>query len=112
MWIFRWFLLIVLLFFLVGFLSQNSDQIVSVRLMGWQSPDLPLSYMLFLAALAGYGVCLLVALVNQIRLRTQISQLRRLNRDMQTELDRLRNFALEEAMPPLVEPSRSEENLP
>ncbi len=113
MWIFRWFLLIVLLFFLVGFLSQNSDQIVSVRLMGWQSPDLPLSYMLFLAGLAGYAVCLLVALINQIRLRTQIAQLRKLNRDMQTELDRLRNLALEEeAISPLVEPARSEENLP
>src|SRR3972149_6766851 len=96
MWIFRWFLLIVLLFFLVGFLSQNSDQIVSVRLMGWQSPDLPLSYMLFLAGLAGYAICLLVALVNQIRLRTQIAQLRKQNRDLQVELDRLRNFALEE----------------
>ena len=113
MWIFRWFLLIVLLFFLVGFLSQNSDQIVSVRLMGWESPDLPLAYMLFLAGLVGYGLCLLVALVNQIRLRTQISQLRKLNRELQTELDRLRNFALEEeAFPPLVTSSRPEEIQP
>ena len=112
MWIFRWFLLIILLFFLVGFISQNSDQVVYVRLMGWESPELPLAYMLFLSGLVGYGICLLVALVNQIRLRTQISQLRKLNRDMQTELDRLRNFALEEeALPPLIESSRSEENL-
>jgi uncharacterized integral membrane protein len=113
MWIFRWFLLIILLFFLVGFLSQNSDQAASVKLMGWESPELPLSYMLFLAGLAGYAICLLVALVNQIRLRTQIAQLRKLNRSLQTELNRLRNFALEEeAFPPLVEPTRPEENLP
>jgi uncharacterized integral membrane protein len=113
MWIFRWFLLIVLMFFLVGFLSQNSDQIVSVRLMGWESPELPLAYMLFLAGLAGYGLCLIVALVNQIRLRSQIGHLKRLNRDLQTELNRLRNFALEEeALPTLAETSRPEEILP
>ena len=81
--------------------------------MGWESPDLPLAYMLFLAGLVGYGLSLLDALVNQIRLRTQISQLRKLNRELQTELDRLRNFALEEeAFPPLATSSRPEENLP
>lgn len=112
MWIFRWFLLIVVLFFLIGFLSQNSDQVVYVRLLGWESPELPLSYMLFLAGLAGYGLCLIVALVNQLRLRSQISQLRKQNRDMHTELNRLRNFALEEeALPALGETSRHEENL-
>ena len=96
MWILRWFLLIVVLFFLVGFFSQNSEQIVSVRLMGWTSPDLPLAYMLFLAGLAGYLLCLLVALVNQLRLRSQIAALKRESRAQQTELDRLRNFAIEE----------------
>jgi putative membrane protein len=113
MWIFRWFLLVVVLFFLVGFLSQNSGQIVSVRLMGWESPELPLAYMLFLAGLVGYGLCLLIALINQIRLRTQISQLRKLNRDMQTELNRLRNFALEEEhLPESGSRPGSEEILP
>jgi uncharacterized integral membrane protein len=99
MWILRWLLLIIVLFFLVGFLSQNADQIVSVKIMGWTSPDLPLSYALFLAGLAGYAICLLVALINQIRLRTQIGSLRRKNRELQNELDRLRNFALEDALP-------------
>jgi uncharacterized integral membrane protein len=99
MWILRWLLLIVVLFFLVGFLSQNADQIVSVKLMGWTSPDLPLSYALFLAGLAGYALCLLVALINQIKLRSQIGSLRRKNRELQNELDRLRNFALEEELP-------------
>ena len=113
MWIFRWFLLIILMFFLVGFLSQNSDQNVFVRLLGWESPELPLAYMLFLAGLAGYGLCLIVALVNQIRLRSQIGHLKRLNRDLQTELNRLRNFALEEeALPALAETPRPEEILP
>ncbi|RPH94896.1 LapA family protein [candidate division KSB1 bacterium] len=108
MWILRWILLIIVLFFLVGFLSQNADQIVSVRIMGWTSPDLPLSYALFLAGLAGYALCLLVALINQIRLRTQIGTLRKQNRELQSELDRLRNFALEGEFP-AVEAAPSEE---
>jgi hypothetical protein len=37
-----------------------------------------------------------VALFNQLRLRSQIANLRRENRLLQTELDRLRNFAIEE----------------
>ncbi|MBU1985530.1 hypothetical protein KJ815_14125, partial [bacterium] len=67
MWILRWLFAIVIIFFLVGFLSQNSEQIVAVRLLGWASPELPLSYALFLAGVFGYLVCLLVALTNQIR---------------------------------------------
>jgi uncharacterized integral membrane protein len=96
MWIFRWVILLLVVFLLVGFLSQNSDDKVMIRLMGWESPELPLSFMLFLAALAGYIVSLLVAIINQIRLRAQISAMRRENRAVREELDRLRNFALEE----------------
>jgi uncharacterized integral membrane protein len=99
MWILRWLLLIVVLFFLVGFLSQNADQIVTVKIMGWTAPELPLSYALFLAGIAGYALCLIVALINQLRLRSQISGLRRKNRELQNELDRLRNFALEGEIP-------------
>jgi uncharacterized integral membrane protein len=95
MWILRWLLLIVVLFFLVGFLSQNADDVVTVRLLGWVSPPMPLGYALLLAGVAGYVLSLLVALINQLRLRAQIASLRRKNRDLQTELDRLRNFALE-----------------
>jgi uncharacterized integral membrane protein len=108
MWILRWILLVVVLFFLVGFLSQNADPPVTIRLMGWTSPEMPLSYALFLSGLAGYALCLLVALINQIRLRSQIGALRRQNRELQAELDRLRNFALEGEFPPSDSPPAEE----
>ena len=111
MWILRWILLIIVLFFLVGFLSQNADQVVTVRLMGWTSPDMPLSYALFLAGLAGYALCLLVALINQIRLRSQISALKRQNRELHVELDKLRNLALEGEFP-MTESAAAEEGKP
>jgi uncharacterized integral membrane protein len=82
MWIFRWIILIVVLFFLMGFLLQNSYDHVSVRVLGWTSPEWPLAYMLFLAGFVGYVISFLVAIVNQIRLRMQIAQLRRENRQV------------------------------
>ncbi len=112
MWILRWLVLILVMFFLVGFLSENADQIVTVRLLGRPFPDAPLSYALFFAGLAGYVLCLIVALINQIRLRSQISALRRKNREQQIELDRLRNFSLEGDIPGTViepEPTDAEE---
>lgn len=112
MWILRWLLLIIVVFFLIGFLSQNADQIVMIRLLGWSSPEMPLSYALFLAGLTGYVLCLLVALINQLRLRGQIAGLRRKNRDLQIELDRLRNFALEDDLPGRGAASVSEEKRP
>jgi uncharacterized integral membrane protein len=114
MWILRWLLLIIILFFLVGFLSQNADQPVSVRILGWESPTMPLSYMLFLAAVVGYFAAMLVALIHQIRLRTQLNGLRRRNRDLQIELDRLRNLALEGELPGAesAKPLEDEEELP
>ena len=99
MWILRWLFAIIVIFFLVGFLSQNSGQIVDVRLFGWSWQNVPLSYAIFIAGVIGYLLCLLVALANQLRLRSQLSAQRRKNREMQIELDRLRNFALESDLP-------------
>lgn len=96
MWILRWILIIIFVFFLVGFLSQNSGYDVNVRILGWTSPDMPLAYMLVIAAIIGYLLSLLVAVINHIRLRSQITALRRRQRELQAELDRLRNFALED----------------
>ncbi|MCB9366975.1 MAG: LapA family protein [Calditrichaeota bacterium] len=96
MWIFRWLIILIVVFFLVGFLSQNSEPKVHVELIGWKSPELPLSFMLFLAALVGYAASLVVAIINQIRLRSEIASQKRRNQALQNELERLRNFALEE----------------
>lgn len=112
MWILRWLLLILVMFFLVMFLSENANQTPDVTLLGRTFTQVPLSYAVFLAGLAGYVLCLIVALINQLRLRSQISSLRRKNRELQIELDRLRNFALEGDVPvtsATPEPSEREE---
>ena len=111
MWILRWILLLLVIFFLVMFFSQNSNEKVIVSMMNWTSPELPVSFMLFLAALAGYILSLMVAVINQLRLRAQISKMRRENREVQAELDRLRNFALEEEQNEEIK-ATSEESVP
>lgn len=100
MWIFRWLILIIVIFLLVGFLVQNSEEQVSVNIFGWTSPVWPLSYMLFLAGFVGYVLSFLVAIVNQLRLRAQIAHLKREHRQVREELDRLRNLAIEEDITP------------
>lgn len=107
MWVFRWIIVIIVIFLLVGFISQNSGQQVSVTIFGWTSPEWPLAYMLFLAGFVGYVLSLLVAIVNQVRLRAQLATLRRENRQVRVELDRLRNLAVEEDLTP---PAPSGEN--
>ena len=95
MWIFRWIILLLIVFVMVMFFAQNSTQLVTVNLMN-KSPELPLSLALFLAATVGFLIATAVAIINQLRLRMQISAAKREVREVHKELDRLRNFALED----------------
>ncbi|MBU1937315.1 DUF1049 domain-containing protein [bacterium] len=100
--VFHWIILIIILVLVVAIFTQNNrplDTAGTVKLFKWKtSPDWPVSYSLLLAGLAGYLLSLLGAVINQIRLRAQISHLKRENRQVREELDRLRNLAVEEDM--------------
>lgn len=98
MWIFRGIILLIIIVLVAGFVAQNSQMSISVTIFNWTSPEWPLSLMLFLAGLVGYILSFLVAIVNQLRLRTQLAGLRRENRQVREELDRMRNLAIEEDM--------------
>jgi uncharacterized integral membrane protein len=95
MWIFRWIILLLIVFVMVMFFAQNSTDIVTINLMN-KHPELPLSLSLFLAAVIGFLIATIVAIFNQLRLRMQISAMKREVREVRDELDRLRNFALED----------------
>ncbi|MBU0692851.1 LapA family protein [bacterium] len=95
MWIFRWIILLLIVFVMVMFFAQNSNEVVTINLMN-KHPEMPLSLSLFLAATIGFLIATIVAIFNQIKLRMQISAMKREVRDVREELDRLRNFALED----------------
>ncbi len=109
--IFHWIILIVVLVLVVAIFTQNNQTLETaetVKIFKWQtSPDWPISYSLILAGLAGYLLSLLGAVINQLRLRAQIGHLKRENRQVREELDRLRNLAVEEDM---TSPSSPEES--
>ena len=97
--IFHWIILIVILVFVVAIFTQNNQTMGTVKFFKWQtSPDWPISYSLLLAGIAGYLLSFLIALINQLRLRAQIGRLKRENKQVREELDRLRNLAVEEDM--------------
>jgi uncharacterized integral membrane protein len=97
--IFHGIILIVVLVLVVAIFTQNNQTLGTTKIFKWQtSPDWPISYSLLLAGLAGYLLSLLVAVINHLRLRAQIGRLKRENRQVREELDRLRNLAVEEDM--------------
>ncbi len=97
--VFHWIILVIILVLVVAIFTQNNQTLGTVKIFKWKtSPDWPISYSLLLAGLAGYLLSLLVAVINQIRLRAQIGHLKRENRQVREELDRLRNLAVEEDM--------------
>ena len=97
--VFNWIILIVILVLIVAIFTQNNQTLGTVKIFKWQtSPDWPISYSLLLAGILGYLLSLIVAIINQLRLRAQIGHLKRENRQVREELDRLRNLAVEEDM--------------
>lgn len=107
--IFHGIILIVVLVLVVAIFTQNNETLGTVKIFKWQtSDDWPISYSLILAGLAGYLLSLIVAVINQLRLRAQIGHLKRENRQVREELDRLRNLAVEEDMAPPSSPEETQ----
>ncbi len=96
MWIFRWVLIALLILIILGFALQNQKQTVSVRILNWESPVLPLYFFLYMAFGAGIFFWVLVTTLNTIKLKGEIMKLNRENRKIKDELNRLRNANIEE----------------
>lgn len=96
MWIFRWILAALIILVILGFALQNQDQTVSVRVLNWQSPVLPLYLFLYIA----FGIGLLfwgaIFLFNSFKLKSEIATLQRENKKVQDELNRMRNVNIDD----------------
>jgi uncharacterized integral membrane protein len=96
MWIVRWVIIALLILIVLGFALQNQEQTVSVRILRWQSPVLPLYLFLYLSFGAGLLFWVLISALNTIKLRGEIFKLNRENRKIREELNRLRNVSIED----------------
>lgn len=96
MWILRWILGALLIIIILGFALQNQDQTVSVKIIKWQSPVLPLYFFLYISFGAGILTWVLVSAINILKLKGDILKLQKENRKTRDELNRLRNVNIEE----------------
>ena len=100
MWIIRWIFITILLLAIVSFMGQNQDDKVMVHFFTWTSPEIEVSYLLFIAFGAGVLLHLLFSMLKQFQLQAEMGRLKRQIRKLHSELEQLRNLAIEEELFP------------
>jgi|YelNatPaOPRAMG01_1025707.scaffolds.fasta_scaffold00104_49 uncharacterized integral membrane protein len=96
MWILRWVFGSLVVLLIVGFALQNTDQLVSVRFLTWETPNLPLWVFLYAAFALGVLTWLILSISRFLSLQSEVRRAQREARKLREELDRLRNLAIEE----------------
>jgi len=98
MWIFRWIFGALIIILILGFAlqNQNPEQAVSVRIVQWQSPVLPLYFYIYFAFAAGILTWVAVSTFNVLKLKGEVRRVQKENRKIQNELNRLRNVSIED----------------
>jgi len=99
MWVFRWILTALVILVVLGFALQNQEQTVSVHILNWTTPNLPLYFILYISFAAGVLTWVLVSVFNMLKLKNVIHRLERQNQKIQDELNKLRNINIEEELP-------------
>jgi uncharacterized integral membrane protein len=97
MWIIRWAFIAVIIALVIGFSLQNSE-LVTVNIGKYHYHDVRLFWVIYVSFLFGVFVYLLVAVLHQLKLHSDIAKLRRENRSLQQELDGLRTLSLGDEM--------------
>ena len=107
MWIVRWILTALIILLILGFALQNQEQTVSVRILNWTTPNLPLYFFLYAAFAAGVLIWAVVSAFHMLKLKKTIHRLEKKNSRTQRELDKLRNITIEsEEEEEIPEPAR------
>jgi uncharacterized integral membrane protein len=96
MWIIRWILIALMVLVVLGFALQNQSQTVSVTVLKWQSPIVPLYLLLYLAFAAGLAFWVLISALTIFKLKGEKLKLQRENKRITQELNRMRNASIEE----------------
>ncbi len=96
MWIFRWVISAILILLILFFAFENQSQLVSVKFLKWQTPNLPLYLFLYIAFGAGLLFWVFISTINMFKLRSEIHRLNRDNQKIKAELGRLRNVSIED----------------
>lgn len=87
---------ILVIGFLIGFITLNSGIKVDVDLFGQRFTNLSLSLVCFYAFISGMVFVLVFALADEIVLRNRLHKVKKENINLKKELDALRNMPFEE----------------
>lgn len=101
MWVLKWILTAFFIAFAIGFAMQNSEQHVNVIFFKWQSIDLPLWIVMYVAFIAGMFFWLFVSIYRVIHLNFENHKCRKEIAKLQAELYYMRNASVEESILPL-----------
>ncbi|MFH0882075.1 MAG: LapA family protein [bacterium] len=90
MWIVRWIVLLLIIVTVLGFSLQNQDQMVTVRLLSWESGPVPLYLALFIAFGFGMAAFLLIAVFQQLQTLAELGRERKMKKKVEQQLEQTR----------------------
>ncbi len=101
MWIVKWIVMVIAVIFLIGFAMQNADISVPIRFFKWETVnDLPLWLVMYLSFIAGMIFWLAVSIYQVISLKTESKRWQKKTKNLESELNRLRNVSVEDSVVP------------
>ena len=101
MWVVKWILTALFIAFVIGFAMQNTEQQVNVIFLKWESIDLPVWVVMYIAFIAGMFFWLFVSIVRIFGLNYENHKCRKEIAKLQAELYHLRNASVEESILPM-----------
>lgn len=99
MWIIRWIVGALLVIVVIGFAMQNADETVVVKLLMWQSINLPIWIVMYAAFAVGILFWLVVSIYQILSLKSTNRKSLKEIKKLKDELDRLRNVSVEDVSP-------------
>ncbi len=102
MWIIKWIISAILVVLIIGFAVQNTDQVVSLTFIKWQSINLPLWVVMYASFVCGMLFWLLVSIFRVIALKTENRKIKKDLKKTADELNKLRNVSVNESLEPVA----------
>jgi uncharacterized membrane protein YciS (DUF1049 family) len=86
----------ILLIFGIIIGSQNGNTMVNFYLLKWSFEDIPLTLLVIESILMGFILTIIISGVNTIKMKLQMRELSKENKNLQREIKALKNLPFEE----------------
>ena len=86
----------ILLIFGIIIGSQNGNTLVDFYLLKWSFEDIPLTLLVIESILMGFILTIIISGVNTIKMKLQMRELSKENKNLQREIKALKNLPFEE----------------